>query len=235
MKNALSVLVAVLVTSTWALGQEQINPNKGVRLGLHASPGVSWLSTSNDSLSADGINFNFQIGEITEIYFAENYAISTGVAIVFNQGGTLASTKSGKFFSNSNLTASDSLSAPFTATYKIQTVEVPFGFKFRSDEVGYLRYYATLPFTFGVHTQGRGNIAAANYTGDRKNITKDINLFNISWGIGGGVEWNLTQKTSMVGGLQFQGGILDISKNKNNTDDTVMRQNAIVLRFGFMF
>ena len=43
-----------------------------------------------------------------------------------------------------------------------------------------------------------------------------MNPLAISWGFGGGAEYDVSPSTSIVAGLYFQKGFLDVTRNKDN-------------------
>ena len=65
----------------------------------------------------------------------------------------------------------------------------------------------------------------------------------MSWGLGGGFEYELGSKTSLVGGLYYQQGFTDVTKDDGFTirDGIERKENskatigAVVIRMGVMF
>jgi opacity protein-like surface antigen len=125
-------------------------------------------------------------------------------------------------------------------------VEIPFGLKLRTREFGYLRYFLEPQIALGIRTQARGNIK--NATGvdpeEKFNISSAVNLFNLSWGLGAGIEYGVSDNTALVAGLAFQSGFADVSRNKNTQiidsgrsreDDSKAKVTAFILRLGVMF
>ena len=237
----------------------------GMRLGLSANPFISFLGSNNPEIAGAGSNMGFGLMFNTELYMGsgsideKNYAITTGLGISFNNGGKLTHTNGGQLW------VSDKLQAPLVVTdtagvsspaflpngttlgYKLQAVRLPIGVKMRTNEIGYLRYYGEVPFLFDIFTQARGKVTDANeFNTDRnQTINGDVNFLNISWGIGGGVEYEVSTGTSLVGGLYFHGGILDMTKDNGNeivppsTDPTKEASktvvNSVSLKIGVLF
>ena len=91
-------------------------------------------------------------------------------------------------------------------------------------------------FLFGIKTKSRGDITlpdGTEYTGE--NIFQDANIANVAWGIGGGMMYNLSDETYLTAGLYFHNGIIDITKNNNNSDDTKITLNRVALKIGVQF
>ena len=93
-----------------------------------------------------------------------------------------------------------------------------------------------------IHKLG-GTVANAGiYNTDKKQtINGDVKALNVSWGIGGGVEYEVSTGTSLIGGLYFHGGILDMTGNKGTQglDDEAENSktvvNNITLKIGVLF
>ena len=60
-----------------------------LRFGVQASPSWSWLSTNDNKLEGVSSNWGVKLGVLGEYYFAENYAIASGLGFGFNQGGSI--------------------------------------------------------------------------------------------------------------------------------------------------
>ncbi len=220
------------------------------RFGFQLSPTFTWLTTDDNSINGNGSNLGLKLGMMGEKYFGggENYAIKFGLGFAFNQGGTLQHDLGGNYWPNSDLSDPqlnfDRFSLPdgVDLKYKLQYVEIPFGLKLRTDEFSHIRYYGEFPvLTLGFNTAARGSITGGNINVEKEQISDDVNFFNISWGIGGGIEYSVSESTVLVGGIYYQHGFLDITKDKNarKSDDTAENSKGslrgITLRLGVMF
>ena len=208
------------------------------RLGIQASPAITWMASNDLSIGSSGPGVAIKLGPVGEYYFQENYAILTGIAVVFNQGGTLTHTIGGNIWPNaaveSRTDGLDMIPNGSTLGYKFQMVEIPIGLKMRTNEIGYIRYYGETPFTIGIRTQARGSVNGGTLTTSKENITKDTNLLNFSWGIGGGLEYSFTQSTALVAGINYQGGILDLTKESGLlTDGTTLTAKVVMHQVNF--
>jgi len=222
------------------------------RFGFQLSPSFSWMSTDNNKINSNGTNLGLKLGVLGEYYFRENYAFMGGLGFSFNHGGTLKHDIGGNFWPDSNLSNPDlntgdiPLSNGVNLKYGIQYVEIPFGLKMRTQEFGYLRYFAEIPvFTLGIRSQARGDISAnGDNNAEKENIKDDVSLLNLSWGLGGGVEFGVNESTSIIAGLFFQNGFIDVTNNDATQyfgSDEKPREGskgtikAITLRIGVMF
>ena len=198
-----------------------------VRFGFQLSPAFSWMTSNTNKINSSGTNLGLKLGMVGEFYFQENYAVTSGLGFFFNTGGTLLHERAGKFWVNSELTEScRSATESNTMTklkYNLQYVEIPIGLKMRTREFGYIRYFIEPHLGFGFRTQATGDVTVTGSGGDCSdiNIQKDVNLLNLFWGINSGIEYSISENTSLVGGVGLQFGFADATKD----DDVVYLDN----------
>ncbi len=234
--------IVILFTFSLAISN-LINAQLGdnFRFGFHASPVFSWANSNNKANESDGSNLGFKVGMMGEYFLGseERFALKTGIDVAFKQGGVVKYTDLGgnhNLFPDSELSLAslDSLANGSSVRYKFQYVEVPVALKMRTDEIalgGRMRFIAEVPlFTLHFKTKARADINSI----EDENVGKDTNLLNISWGLGGGVEYNVSQNTALTAGLFFQSGILDVT-NDNNADDSKISIGSLTIRIGVLF
>ena len=189
------------------------------RFGFQASPGISWLKTSDKKLESAGTNIGFKVGALGEYYFQENYALISGIGFGLNQGGTIQNGYPlGVFWKNSELSVPgkfDTLSANAKLHYRVNYVEIPFGLKMRggTNADARFRFYAEIPvFTLGFVTKSLGDIRGTNTQNtEDEDIRDDVNGLSLSWGLGGGVEYEIATHTTLFGGLSYQQQFTDLT------------------------
>lgn len=206
------VIVAAFFTflCTALIGQSDF------RFGIQFSPTITWMNSADNIVNSNGTAFGGpKLGMIMEKYFRENYAITFGLGFAFNQGGVLKHDFGGDLWANSTLsnTVYHTLPDGVNLRYSLQYVEIPVGLKMKTQEYGYIRYFAEVPLTLGILTQAQGAVEGTNMNTDKENIREDVNLFAISWGLGGGIEYSIGPNTSLVGGLYYQNYVTDVTKN----------------------
>lgn len=224
-----------------------VSAQTDVRFGFQVSPVFSWMTTDDNRINPSGTNLGLKLGMVGEFYFRENYAVSTGIGFGFNHGGTLQYDFGGSYWTRSGLgSALDTLPAGTNLKYNIQYVEIPLGLKLRTREFGYLRYFVEPGITLGFKSQARGTIQGRGIgdEAEKINIRKEVNGLNLSWGLGAGVEYSLSENTSLVGGLGFQIGFTDATDDNgvvfddrrgNREEDSKGKINGIIIRLGVMF
>lgn len=222
-----------------------------LRFGFQMSPTFGWMTTNNNLINSDGTNLGLKMGLMAEFYFRDNYSFSTGINFQLNAGGTLFYEDS---FEEVNIWQDDidgvsefDFTGGNSFKYDLQYVEIPFGLTLRTREFGYLRYYVQPLFTLGFLTQSRGKVNNSPDVDSEESfdIGTATNAFNLGWGLGAGVEYSISESTALVGGIAFQSGFADVTKDKNTSltrsgrmpteDDSLGKINAIVIRLGLMF
>ena len=198
------------------------NAQNDIRFGFQLSPNLTWLITNDNTITREGTNIGLRLGVMGEYYFAERYAITGGLGFAFGQGGGLTHERGGNFFPNSALTnpnlnsGAGSLPDGVELGYQVQYIEIPLGLKLRTDEIGYLRYFAEVPvFTFSFRAQSKGAIFAPDISEENLDINKDITPVNISWGVGGGIEFSITSNAVLIAGIYYNNNFIDLTRDRN--------------------
>lgn len=234
------VIISIIFLSGSLMAQESF---KNIRFGPEVSPQISWMYTNNNQINSEGNNFGLKLGLMGEYYFTENYALTGGLGLAFNSGGTLKHDVGGNLLSRSDLSSSNlnDLDDGAEIKYSMQYVELPIGLKMKTRQFGYVSYYAHLPvFTLGILTRSRGDIMATNASATNENISPDTRFFNFSWGFGGGAEYSVSPETSLVFGLYYQQSMVDVTRDKGTLrtgerEDSKGTFGIISLRLGVLF
>jgi len=222
----------------------------GLKFGFHVSPTIGWLSDNNRNIEGAGSNLGVSLGLVGEVFFQENYAFTFGAGFAFNQGGDLQQRLSGRYWPETDkFPAPDSLAANTELKYNIQFLEVPIGLKLRTRQYGYIRYFIQPNMLFGFKTQAKGKLEGPNSGGEVEDldIRREVNLFNMGIGIGGGIEYEIADDTHLVGGFNLLFGITDVTKDREGNvfdpgrpdvtldDDSKTKLNRVTIRIGILF
>jgi hypothetical protein len=97
------------------------------------------------------------------------------------------------------------------------------------EQIGYITYYAQLGFTpqFNIGSRATSTDDLLN----KDNVSQEINLFNLSYFFGGGIEYNIGGQTSLITGIFFNNGFLDVFSSSKHK--AVL--NYFTFRIGMMF
>lgn len=251
MKKITIILLVTICFTGQSIAQKVDFSN--IRLGIQTTPTTTWMSTNDNQITSNGTELGFNLGFMGEYYFAENYSFVTGASILFNQGGGLTYNYDGNFLPKAaadrlltpNLTQFDSISTGATINYSMQYIEIPFSIRLRTNEFGYLRYFAELPiFTIAVKTKALADIKNNAFSAETtdENIASDINPLTIKWGLGGGVEYSISPELSLIGGVFYTGSLIDITKNGGTKvfesgleEDSKANIQSLSIRIGVLF
>lgn len=225
MKNTLSLLIALLLGSTALFAQVEDAGYRKFRMGFKASPNLSWMQPKDRHFESEGAVGRFGFGFVADIFFAPNYAIGTGVNIIRN-GGRLT-------YYEQEPIAGDDYILRRSRSYNNQYVEVPFTFKLRTNEIGYMTYWAQFGFGGGINIGARGD-DEKNYlrmkdkeTGewpltDRPTVldegadlSQSVRLFRASMIVAAGVEYSLAGTTSLLVGITYNNGLSNSMSRAN--------------------
>lgn len=224
MKKIITGLVLLMLTGS-AFAQYRQEPNYGFRLGLTASPTISWVKPQTGT--SNGINLGFSYGLLGDFNFAENYSFSTGLTITTINGKS-TEVNPRPYYAESGATAA----TPFDLKYMLQYVEIPLTIKLRTDQMGEIRWYGQFGLSNDFNIGARQDVALDGRSFKKDiSIKKDINFYRAGLIIGGGVEYDVAGNTSLTAGLTLNNGFTDISDDK----DRDVRNHYIGISLGVFF
>lgn len=196
-----------------------------VRFGVVAHPQYTWMASETADVTNLSGKIGFNGGLILENYFAENYAIMSGISISV-EGGKLSYEDTLQYIVND---ARVPILPETKLDYSLQYVQIPLGLKLKSNEIGYTTFFANLGFTAGINIKARLKDSEKHIQDE--NISEEIKLFNLGYHFGGGIEYSLGGNTSVLAGVTFVNGFVDIT---GRNEDKVTMKN-ISLRLGILF
>ena len=227
-----------------------------LKFGVQFSPTFSSMRTDNNLINADGSNLGLKLGVLADYYFAENYSFHTGLGFHFNAGGTLFYEDQfdrvdiwREALDGALTSPPDSIAGGIGFKYNLQFVEIPLGLTLRTREFGYLKYFVRPSLHLGFLTKSRGQVRGPsnNFIDEEEDfdISSAVNSVNLSWSIGGGVEYAVSEATALIAGISYQSGFADLTTDKDTQvirqgrnpreDDSKGRLGAFVITLGVMF
>ncbi len=256
MKRTVAKILCVFVVMFWSTFSV-VGQDRALRIGFQTSPVISWVSNDDNLIVKNGGSFGLKLGTTADIYFKDNYSFTTGINLAFHEGGEFQYEIGGNYLPKSDLSdpllqAGDKpLPDGTRIRYSLQYVEIPLGLKIRSKEIGYVRYFVEAPvFNFAFLTRGRGTIQTDNMEYPQENIYKDLSVVNIFWGFGAGIEYSISENNALIGGIYYQNGLLDFTRDNGHTaidnpdinppyilqkEDSRAIVNNLVLKLGIIF
>ncbi len=198
---------------------------QGLSFSVVFDPQITWMNSDSKRIEKEGNNFGFGGGLIMDNYFTENYAFSTGLSIL-STGGSLRFLDSLDFQFGGE---QDTLPAGSTVKYDLRYLTIPLSLKLKSNEIGYSRFFAHLGINTHLNIKATADSDYKDISGE--DIRDEIQLFMLSYFIGGGLEYSLGGNTAIIGGIYFTSGILNVSSNS----DYKAEISSISLRLGIKF
>ena len=228
-----------------------------LHFGFQLSPSWTWLGTDNTRINGTGSALGLKLGLVVENRFSEAYSISSGIGFHFNAGGAVRFALPGKLwrdswgnFDNPPVAPKDTFAKDAKLRYSVSFLEIPIGLKMRTPETGnHIRWFAEPQVIIGFRTNAKGSITSAEPIADQEKIPikSEVSGVMLSWGIGAGGEYIISNNTAIVVGLYYQNGFTDITKDKSSVmfdpavsggvreDNSKGIIKGLTLRLGVMF
>ena len=104
--------------------------------------------------------------------------------------------------------------------YSFNTLEVPFGLKLKTQQLGNFTYYAEFPiFALGLVTSAKADITGTDIAAEDEDIGRDFRNAYLAWQLGLGAEYETVDGTIFTAGLHFHRSITDMTRDKGVTVD----------------
>ncbi len=198
---------------------------QNMKFAVVVDPKFSWLNSDVKGVDRNGSHFGVNIGLNVDKFFAQNYAIMSGISID-NTGGKLSYDKV-KYLDTK--AEADSVRAGSTLNYKLQYINIPLGLKLKTNEIGYLTFFTHLGLNAGINIKAIGEID--DYELNNTNISNEIRRFNLGYFIGAGVEYSIGGNAAIIAGLTYTNGFVDITTD----NDYKVTLSNLAFRIGVLF
>lgn len=238
-------LVLILISLLSVPGFSQTEDEPGFQLGFQFSPSFGWFKPDSEGLERDGMRVGFNFGLTADFNISKNYAFSTGLGLM-NTGGKIN-------FQDVKPIGSPEVSrgGRTTADIQLNYIHVPITLKLKTNQIGYMTYFARIGFGLGVNYRAEANedfkspLVPGTTSYEEVDYKDEINLLRTSLIIGLGAQYNLSGNTSLVFGATFDNGFNNVLKedayaqdpngigDRNKTFKAI--QNQIVLNLGIIF
>lgn len=236
-----NLFILVIAISLSALAQKK---STDTRIGFLIEPNISWFHPNENGVKNDGSKMGISYGLMIDYEFSDSYIFSTGLQIS-QTGGKLSYTGNSWSDKHVGYVVSDNSSINNTANYNIgiQYLQIPFAIKLLSDNKSKTNFWGSFGGFLAVPLKARADVetnfivggATTNYTKDNDNIISNIQPVSIGMQIGAGIEFPLSDKNTMVAGLIFNNGFIDVTKNGSWGNDGRINLNNISLKLGVFF
>jgi len=200
-----------------------IGYSQSTRLGVCLNPHFAWFSENSDLMKSNGTSLGIEGGLVIEHYFAKNYAFVTGIHLG-SFGGTMVYNDTIVFRTNDK---DKTVPPQLEVKYKLQYISVPIDLKLKTNQIGFLSYFARLGFNPQVNIGAKADAPPAL---DNDEAGKEVGLFNLSYHFGGGVEYGVGGNTAIILGVDYNNGFLDLlTKQKERQSLSYLAINVGVM------
>ena len=235
----LFILSLSLFLSSVLFGQNGSDgTNKKVQVGIGLGGGAGFNIMGTSLAQKDGAAYNFHVGLDLNYNFHKNVGLFTGLSFDL-EGFKYSFDASDRIFYNfddkkvlrkkddlAELSSYDSLQITNRA-YKSIYLTIPTMLVFKTDQIGYLKYFGKFglrtSFLLSQKANDNGYLNAdPNNTVEQKNmdLKSDLLWVRSSVGLAGGVEWNFTGSTVLVGEIGFYYAFTNNHSSKSVGGDT---------------
>ena len=216
------LLIVMLVVSTFSVFAQNEAPK--VRIGIIATPGVSWMQFDKAKLINEGAALTFGYGLQTEFKITKNIYFVTGLT-QNNFSGNVS------FKDSVNLEYSYDVdgeavfdTAQITERkYNFNSIELPISLKLKTPEIGYFTYFVMLGLNANIiykSTAKENKIILAGNTADlphdltELDANDETNWYRLGSNVSLGFEYNFIGNTSLVVSANWSKSFSDILKDK---------------------
>ncbi|MEI7980801.1 MAG: porin family protein [Bacteroidota bacterium] len=210
--------------------------NLPVKLGLKVAPNICWMNPSTKDYHYDGVKMGATIGFVSDIYFAERYAFSTGFNFQFLNGKLNYPDE--RIKPNDTATLSGMVSRKYNFIY----LEIPIMIKMQSKDFGRFSFFGQIGFGTGFRMKATAKETFQPDRGDSFDQQYDINqataLIRESLLIGIGFEYHLDLSSRIFFGVSYSNALNNVlnggvnEKSRLNEKSTL---NYLELNLGFLF
>lgn len=203
MKKSLLFVGLLLAMSLTASAQY-----KGFSFGFKVGPNWGWTGSTTGAAVSEGARTGFDVGVVAEYYFANNYALVSGVNVDFLGG----------HYSFDNAIQLDSTTSKpdvfkVDRVFKSTLYEIPLMLKMVTNELGDipLRAYAQVGGGIGYaqKVKVKDAIDGATAPEDWGVTNKEFSNIRVSLKIGAGAQYSLDESTRLFAGVYFSHDLLN--------------------------
>ena len=227
----LILYLLVLLLTTPVIAQ---NSDKIIRLGIGASPSVSWLKSDYNNIENDGIKTGIKYGINVDYKILDNYYFATGIFLSTQSGKLKYLDENIPFMIGGSLELFNEDSGQnVTFNYKLKYIDIPIGLKLKTNEIGYFTYFAKFGLNAMFNLSAIGNANQKSVVD--ADLNEEINFFNLGYHFGAGMEYALSSNFILTGGISYYNGFFDVTHSTDGREKEKTTLSNISVDLGIFF
>jgi hypothetical protein len=199
----------------------QLTYSQDVKIGLLASPTISWMSVDDASIKSKGKVLGMSMGVQIDYGITPKLYITAGTSLNISEGGKLHYRDGGNFLPLSELKLPQFNNGPkpisdnSTLQYNCQFWTTSLGLKSLMKETPKSKIYLEIPaIQLNRLVKARGTISKdEKVLTEEENIIKDLRLWNFSISGGIGIEKRVNRNTLFYSSIRFIHFLSDLTLN----------------------
>lgn len=215
-------------SSSSSSGSPTNGDNKNFHFGLNVMPGLYWLKANSSNNASNNSSFGFGYGVNLEFYFTQNYGFVTGLEV----------TSFGAKYTNTETNSNILLDSTTAHDYKLQYLEIPLGFKFKTQAIGLMKYFGVVGLNPGIRLKATDDYtvtipSGSNYSYSKNNVSinSETSIVRLAFTIGAGFEYNMAGTTSLQVAVNYDNGFLNINSDSKSS----ILSKGVTLTVGILF
>ncbi len=202
----LLTLVAVVLH-----GQDQ-----KIQFGIDFTPSANWANTNIKDARNDGASVGMSYGISVVTLKGQNWGLSTALRMA-HTGYSIQYNFPFRFQTYDSLYSN--IPAGSLVNYKMQQIELPIGFTFRSREIGYITICGETGVIPAYNLKTKVNIKTMGI--ENETAKDEMALFAAGYFFGAGINYSLGGSTAVKAMFVFSSGFTDLTRDKNQKADQV--------------
>jgi hypothetical protein len=185
-----------------------------VKLGIKAAPNIGFMIPDTRGYSYDGVRGGAVLGLVSDFYFLERYAFSTGFNFSFLNGRIT--------FPEEVIRQGDTLTGNMIRTLSFIYLEIPYMIKLQTKEFGRFSFFGQIGFTTGFRIKAKAldrfEQENAEAFDEKYDYTDETTLIREAVQIGIGTELHLDQSTRLFFGLSYSNSLNNVLTGVNQKE-----------------
>ncbi|MFH1161457.1 MAG: porin family protein [bacterium] len=187
--------------------------NLPIKLGLKVSPNLSWMAPETKHYNYNGVTGGAIVGLVSDFYFAENYAFSTGFNFAFLNGKLT--------YGDQLFESNDTIPGQLDRKYKFIYLDIPYMIKLQTREFGHFSFFGQIGFSTGFRISAKARDEfkpddGSDVLSENSNITSKTALIREAILFGIGLEYHLDQDTRIFVGASYSNSLNNVLTGTNS-------------------